>query len=203
MFSLKVETRDANAQSNNSLRKVGLVPAVYYHKGEPSEALKISLTELKKAMSSHEAVIQLSNKKMAIVKEIQRDPVSSKIVHVSLQGVVAGEKFHKSVPIVCAHEDDCSWQKQGMILIQTLNHIEIETTPENVPESIVVDVSTLQKGHVLRLKEVVAPKGVRFMESEDTQVAHVTYPHVEEEKAETTTPVAETVAPSASSKKDE
>lgn len=204
MFSLKVESRQVGAQSNNSLRKTGFLPAVYFHKGEDSVALKVSVQELAKALASHEAVIKLSNHKMAVVKEVQRDPVSNKIIHVSLQGVVAGEKFHKTVPVVCTHEEGCSWEKLGMSLTQSLKEIEIETTPENVPEAIRIDVSDLQKGQVLRVKDIEVPKGVRIVDEEETQIAHVHFPHVEaEEEPEATTTEATAPTTEATTKKDE
>lgn len=200
MFKLNVTSRKAGSESNSSLRRKGIIPAVYFHKGDQSESLSISAKDLSRALSSHEPVIQLSNKKMAIVKEIQVDPISGKVLHVSMQGVIAGESFQKEVPVVCTHDENAAWVKQGMVLSTSLKTVTIETTPENVPESIEVDVSHLEKGDVLRVKDLKLPTGVKVIDDEEEQVAHVMYPHVEEES--TTEAVTEEAATSVESEED-
>lgn len=185
MFKLNVTPRNSTAQSNYSLRKQGLIPAVYFHKGEASEPLTVTLKDLNRALSSHDPIIQLSNNKMAIIKEVQLHTVTSKIVHVSMQGVVAGEKFHKEIPVQCTHDENAGWVKAGMILMHMMKTVTIETTPENVPEALIVDVSALEKGDVFRVKDLTLPKGVKVMDDPEDQIAHVGYPHVETESAPT------------------
>ena len=188
MFTLPVEKR-TNDVSNHALRKKRMIPAVYFHKGEPSESLSVSVKDLTKALLSHEPVLKLSNSKMAVVQSIQKDPVSLKILHVSLHGVVAGETFEKTVPVVLTHTDDCSWQKQGMHLVQQVKEVVIKTTPENVPEKIVVDVSNLEKGDILSVKDLNMPSGVKCVEDAELVVATLAFAHNEakEEGTQTTT----------------
>lgn len=187
MFTLPVEPRTKTV-SNHALRKKGLVPAVYFHKGEASENLTVSMKDLTKALLSHDPVLQLSNSKMAVIQDIQKDPVSLKVLHVSLHGVVAGETFEKSVPVVLTHSEGCNWQKQGMHIVQQMKEVVVKTTPENVPEKIVVDVSNLEKGQTLSVKDLTMPANVTCVEDEDTIVATLAFAHNEEEEPSTPEP---------------
>lgn len=185
MFQLEVSPKNQNV-SNTALRKSGLIPAVYFHKNEQSVPLMIKMSDLNKLSQSHDPVIALSNGKMAIVKEIQISPVTSKVLHVSLQGVVSGEKFHKDVALVFVNAENAKWKKEGMVLHHPLNVVTIETTPESVPDHIEVDVSTLTADTVLRVKDLVLPKGVKVLDDQYLEVAGVTFPSIKEETPETT-----------------
>jgi large subunit ribosomal protein L25 len=185
MFMLEVSPKNQSV-SNVALRKSGLIPAVYFHKNEPSVSLMVKLSDFLKLSHSHNPVITLSNGKMAVLKEVQIDPVSSKVLHLSLQGVVSGEKFHKDIPLVFVNAEDSKWQKEGMVLHHPLTILTIETTPENLPEHIEVDVSVLTKDTFLRVKDLKLPAGIKVLGDQDVEVAGVSFPSVKETTIEAT-----------------
>ena len=170
--------------SNHQLRLKGVIPAVYFHKHEPSVSIEVKLGDLQKALKSHESVLELSNGKMAIVKEVQTDPVSQKVLHVSFQGVVKGQKFTQPVKVVLTHEDKCGWKSAGLQLRQALDEVTVETTPSKLPEQITADVSSLEEGQHLKVKDLVVPEGVEVLTDPEQEVANVAHVKVSAEPTE-------------------
>ena len=183
---LKIEPRDLS-KSTHKLRKEGIIPAVYFIKNEESESIQFKHSDYLKTLQEGDSVIKLSNDKLAIVKEVQTEPVSGKLLHVSLQGVVKGEKFTQDVKLVLTHDEKCDWAKEGMQLRQVVDSLTVETTPSNLPEVISVDVSGLTADNNLKLKDVKAPEGVEFLGDEEMDLASVAFAKVEVEEEETET----------------
>lgn len=185
MYKLDVSSRNVN-DSTKKLRKSGVIPAVYYHKGEESIVLSVKASDFHKAIQSHDSVLKLSNNKMAIVKSVDRDPVSHQVLHVNFEGVVAGETFTKVVPVRLVHDEKTPWMAVKMNLNQVLNEIEVETTPDKLPEFIECDVTNLDKDHGLKVKDLPKLDGVTYLDEEDRTVASLVHQKVvvEEPKSE-------------------
>lgn len=180
---LKVENRKKN-ESCHKLRKNGDIPAVYYHGGEESLNLKFKLNDYIKALKESGSLLELSNGKRAIVKEVQKDPVSAKVLHISLQGVKKGETFVKSVKIKLEHDENCPWVKEGLVLRQIIEDVQVETTPDKLPEVIILDVSNMEKDNNLHLKDLILPEGVNLVDDETKDLANLSFPQqqiIEEE----------------------
>lgn len=181
MYKLEVFSRNLASKSNSRLRQEGLIPAVYYHHGESSIPISVSAKELEKMFKAHDSVINLSNGKLAIVKEVNRDAFGS-IVHLNFEGVVAGEKFHKKIPLkVFFDEELAGWAKSGRLLRHHLSEVEIEATPEHVPEYIEIDVTHVDADHVVRVKELNVA-GYRIISDPDMEIASFGFPHVFKEE---------------------
>lgn len=112
MYKIDVQDRQPRAQSNYSLRKQGLIPAIYYHHNEESIPLSIKSIDFKKFLTSHKSLLSLSNGKMAILKSIDHD-MHGQIIHLNLEGVVHGETFHKKIPLHLAFDEEAApWKKK-------------------------------------------------------------------------------------------
>jgi len=186
---LNVEERHVSTESNHKLRKSGIVPAVYYYKEEDSSPLKVNNVDMLKVLNSHEPVIELSNGKLAVVKEVQRDPVSHKLLHVSFEGVVKGQKFVSEVNLEVVHDEKTPWKNNGYVVRQLVHSLDVECTPDNLPEKLVLDVSKCSEEDVLTLKDLVLPEGVSVKEDLETNLvvfAHEKQLEVEEEVTEET-----------------
>lgn len=167
---LNVEERHVLTESNYKLRKSGIVPAVYYFKEEDSSPLKINNVDILKILKSHEPVVELSNGKLAVVKEVQRDPISHKLLHVSFEGVVKGQKFVSEVNLEVVHDEKTPWKNNGYVVRQLVQSLKVECTPSVLPEKIVLDVSKFSEYDVLTLKDLVLPEGVSVKEDLDTNL---------------------------------
>jgi large subunit ribosomal protein L25 len=111
---------------------------------------------------------------MAIAREIQRDHLHGKYVHIDFLAVRRDEKVKMSVEI---HEiGEAPGVKTGGVIEHHLRDVEIECLPGNVPEQITADISSLELGDMLRLSDIPAPDGVTFLTDLQTPVISVVTP---------------------------
>uniref|UniRef100_A0A7V4TI81 Large ribosomal subunit protein bL25 n=1 Tax=Candidatus Caldatribacterium saccharofermentans TaxID=1454753 RepID=A0A7V4TI81_9BACT len=176
------------------LRRVGYVPAVLYSRDSASgsEPLKIRLGELERILRipgvTHH-ILELSidgEKRRGIIKDIQYNPVKNEIWHIDFYEVKADQKISLTVPVVIQGES--KGVKAGGILEIVTPELEIECLPDAIPEAIVVDVTELEVGDAIHVRELKVPEGVTIAENPDEVVVVVTPPEVaveeEEEKTE-------------------
>lgn len=168
------------------LRKQGLVPGVLYGREEPV-SISIPAHDLRAALTTRgglnavlDVVVDSGKTHSSVLKEYQQDPVRGFITHVDLQEVRLDQPIHATVPVTLHGE--AAGVKEGGILSQVTNELNVEALPMEVPEHIEVDVSALEIGDTLRLSSVTAPAGVTLLDDpEQTVLATVTQPRTEEE----------------------
>jgi len=163
-----------------SLRRSGLIPAVLYgHKGAESVALTMSAkdaeTLLKKATINNTLVqvkipdISWSGK--ALLREVQTHPWKNALYHVSFFSVAAQESLNVMVQLHFVGEP--AGIKQGGVLEVVISELQVQCAPENIPESIEIDVSNMQIGDVIRVEELVLPPGVTPLSEPERTVVTV------------------------------
>ncbi|WP_438317914.1 50S ribosomal protein L25/general stress protein Ctc [Candidatus Caldatribacterium sp. SIUC1] len=175
------------------LRRMGYVPAVLYSRDSASgsEPLKIRLGELERILRipgvTHH-ILELSvdgEKRRGIIKDIQYSPVKNEIWHIDFYEVKADQKISLTVPVVI--QGEAKGVKAGGILEIVTPELEVECFPDAIPEAIVVDVTELEIGDAIHVRELKVPEGVTVAENPDEVVVVVTPPEVmaeEEEKTE-------------------
>jgi len=163
-----------------ALRRSGLIPAVLYgHKGAESVALTMSAkdaeTLLKKATINNTLVqvkipdISWSGK--ALLREVQTHPWKNALYHLSFFSVAAQESLDVMVPLHFVGEP--AGIKQGGALEVVISELQVQCAPENIPESIEIDVSNMQIGDVIRVEELVLPPGVTPLSEPERTVVTV------------------------------
>jgi large subunit ribosomal protein L25 len=163
-----------------SLRRSGLIPAVLYgHKGAESVALTLNAkdaeTLLKKATINNTLVqvkipdISWSGK--ALLREVQTHPWKNALYHVSFFSVAAQESLNVMVQLHFVGEP--AGIKQGGVLEVVISELQVQCAPENIPESIEIDVSNMQIGDVIRVEELVLPPGVTPLSEPERTVVTV------------------------------
>ncbi|OGO76622.1 MAG: hypothetical protein A2Y23_05500 [Clostridiales bacterium GWB2_37_7] len=156
--SLNANIREtAGNKQVRKLKKEAMIPGVLYVKGSQGRLLKLDYTELHATIDKYgdNVVVQLKvgNEEVpAIVKEVQRDPVSHKIVHIDFQPVSLHEIIHAEVPIVVINGDRA--EKNGWVINRQLGQLEIEGEVESIPRSINIDASKLKLGDVLKVADL-------------------------------------------------
>jgi large subunit ribosomal protein L25 len=172
------------------LRRQGLVPGVLYGRSEPI-AICIGERELRAALStgagSHavlDVAIDGGREHSAILKEYQRDKVRGTIVHVDLQEIRLDQKIHSAVAVTLVGES--VGVKEGGVLSQVVNEVNVEGLPLEIPQHLEVDVSEMHIGDSLRLAELQVPDTITLLDDlESTVLATVTVPtRVEEPEVE-------------------
>jgi large subunit ribosomal protein L25 len=116
-----------------------------------------------------------------MIQEIQRDPLQPEIVHVDFHAVSATEKLTAEVPIETVGEP-VGVKTGGGLLEHILRSIEVECLPGDLPERIEVDVSNLDIGDSVHVKDLKLPSGVEALVDEDLTVLSVSEARVEEEE---------------------
>jgi large subunit ribosomal protein L25 len=113
-------------------------------------------------------------KHLAIPREIQRDHLHGRYVHIDFLEVRRDEKVKMSVEI---HETgEAPGVKTGGVIEHHLREVEIECLPGDVPEQITADVGELELGDMLRLADITPPDGVTFLTDLTTPVISVVTP---------------------------
>ncbi len=169
---LKLAAQNRTVSGRNAVKKVkaaGFVPAVIYGDKNPPQNLQIAKRDLNALManaSSENILVDLEisdgpNKvsRLALIHEIQHHPVGRQVLHVDFQAVSATETLTASVPIEPVGEAN-GVKNFGGLLSQNLHEIELECLPKDLPESIQVDVSALNIGESIHVRDLVLPAGV-------------------------------------------
>jgi large subunit ribosomal protein L25 len=178
---LKAQIRDGRGKgAARKLRADGLVPGVLYGHGVAPVAISLSSQDLLHFFhATHGAAmvvdLEVDGKKhMAIPREIQRDHLHGRYVHIDFLAVRRDEKVRMSVEI---HEiGEAAGVKTGGVIEHHLREVEVECLPGNVPEQITADIGSLELGEMLRLADIAPPSGVTFLTDPETPVISVVTP---------------------------
>ena len=176
--SIKAEPRtDIGGNAAKSLRRAGLIPCELYGVGnnvhfavKPADVKSIVYTADFKL-----AEVQIDGKKYrSIMKSIQFHPVTDEILHIDFLELKEGRKVKVQVPV--QFEGQSPGVKNGGTLTQKLHRVDIKTTPENLIDTIVMDISKLKLGQSLRIRDIIVPEEVEILNNPSIPVASVAIP---------------------------
>jgi len=179
-IELTAHKRDLLGKKVRFLRRKGITPVSLYGHGVESTSLQIETPALRKALAhaGKTSLISLkvgSSKRphMAIVREIQRDPVKGELLHVNFYQVRMDEKLKIEVPLVLTGKAPAV-KEFGGILVQEMSSIEVECLPANMPHSIEADISGLvQLDQALHVKDLRVGEGVTIIADPGKVVAKI------------------------------
>jgi large subunit ribosomal protein L25 len=192
---LDVHSRDAEgSRAARRLRRSGRVPGVLYGGGGESLGFDVDARELRLALASSGAVLDLSidggKATPVVLKETQRDPVRGETVHIDLLRVRLDQAIHAVVPLELTGTEDAPGVKEGGVLEQITRELNVEALPTAIPESIVHAIGEMQIGDTIGLAAIVMPEGVALLDEIDEAVVATLSPpklQVEEEDVEAET----------------
>jgi large subunit ribosomal protein L25 len=178
---LKAQRRDESGKgAARKLRARGLVPGVLYgHDTEPQPIALSGQDLLRFFHATHgaAAVVDLEidgTKHMAIPREVQRDHLHGRYIHIDFLALHRDEKVRMTVEV---HEQgEAAGIKTGGVIEHHLREVEIECLPSNVPEAIVADVTGLELGDMLRVGDITPPEGVTILSDPETPIISVITP---------------------------
>lgn len=192
-LQLDCEIREGvGSSAARRLRAKGFVPGVIYGHERKPEVVAVSAGAFQRLQSSvggRTVVIALEvreggrhRKENVIVKEVQREATSSRVLNVDFQRVSLRERVRVNVPVVLTGL--AVGVDKGGVLDQVTHEMEVECPAAQIPESFEVDVAKLEIGDVLTAADVELPERVALLTAGDTVVATLVPPRVEEEVAE-------------------
>jgi large subunit ribosomal protein L25 len=190
MQELTIQRRqDTGKQVAKRLRRQGVVPAILYG-GARTEPVTVDPKAVLRMIAGHAGTTQLLTLKMegeggsrlAIIRAMQFDPVTERLLHVDLQEVSADKPITVRVAVHPVGEAVGVRDTKG-ILNLVLHEVTVSCLPTVIPERIDADVSGLAIGDVLTIADLAAPTGVRILNDPGQAVATVSPPMAEEEVA--------------------
>jgi len=163
-----VRRRDNGKESNRKRRAAGNVPGVIYGKGLETRSLEFERKPLEKFLDTARrgtVIVKMTvrdgdagSESYAVLKEVQTHPVTERVSHVDFYEVALGRKFRVEVPLRVKGKA-VGIEKGGVLEVVTRS-LEVECTPDQVPEFIEIDVTPLDLGQSLHLADVRFPEGV-------------------------------------------
>ena len=198
----QLSARPRSESGRNAVKRVrsrGSVPAVIYgHKTTPAN-LEVSRRDLETLLShaiGENILVELQiedgakkSTQLSLIQEVQHHPIARTILHVDFQAVSMTEEIFASVTIEPVGEPD-GVKTHGGLLEQNIRSIEVRCLPQNLPEVLSIDVSALQVGDSIHIRDLKLPAGVTATGDVDLTVFTVAEPTVAAE------PVAATPATS-------
>lgn len=164
------------------LRAAGRVPAVLYGAGVDPTPIHVSALDLLHvfhAMGQASVLVDLKldgHEYLTIAREIQRDLIRNRFIHVDFLAVRRDEKITVNIEL---HEvGDSVGVHAGGVIEHHLREVEVECLPADVPPRIDFDISNLRIGDSVRVGDLVPPEGVELLTDPDTMVLAVVEPAV-------------------------
>lgn len=188
-YTLKgYERTDLRKGATRQLRRDGKIPAVMYGKSK-TKPIAVEAREFNTKFHhiSENTLITLTigrKKHQVLIKDYQENLLKNYLVHLDFYEVEKGKLLRTHIPVTITGSS--KGVKEGGILQVSLHEIEVECTPQDIPDHFTVDVSELEVGESLHVDSIEVPEGVRLLIDDDMTVVSVTAPRIEEEE-----PVAE------------
>ena len=187
-MNIELRTKTGTGVSRR-LRIADMIPGVVYGKGLDPVTVSIKYRDLQDAISGaggQNNLITLIgggslDQNIAIVADIQRDPIKRTFKHVDLHRINPNEKLRITVPVVLT--GTAIGVKEGGMLDQAHHELHIECLPGNIPDSISIDVSDLKMSHSIHVSDIPLPEGIVILDQPKIPVVSV-LGRVKEEEAE-------------------
>ena len=169
------------------IRAVGKIPAVIYGHGTEPQHVTLPGHEVSLILRKSNQILELDIQgkvQLALVKDVQKDPVRQIIEHIDLIVVRKGEKVTIDVPVHLEGE-----AAPGTTVNQDANTISLEAEATNIPESIVVSIEGAEDGTQIFARDLTLPAGSSLITDEDTLIVAISIAAEQDlgEEAETST----------------
>jgi large subunit ribosomal protein L25 len=178
----KLEARPRSAEGSRAarrLRREGRIPGVLYGGGEDPVAFDVDARELRHALAATGAVLDVAldgQSSSAVVKHTDYHPVRGETLHIDLLRVRLDVAIQATVVVELTGAEDAPGVREGGVLEQVTREVTIEALPNEIPESLVHDVSGMEMNDTLFLSALSAPSGVTIVDAgtEDNEIVVAT-----------------------------
>jgi len=188
-IEIQVEPREGKKKAAaRGLRRSGMIPAILYGPKRTSVSLALNAKDFETRVASLEGshLLRLQSSapdvggRLALVKEIQRDPVSSSPIHADLYEVDVDTKIRVNAPLHFVGK--CHGVEMGGILQPVRREVPVLCLPTDIPEFIEVDVTALDINEAIHVNQLKVPSGIEIQLDEEITLVTVLPPVVEEVK---------------------
>lgn len=184
-LSINAERREEHGKGTaRSLRREGMIPGVLYREGK-AQSLKLPKKELCKLLntiSGEQVIVDLhftdGEKKLALLKDFQVDPVSRELLHTDFFEVSLTEAIRVSVHVVTVGEP-VGVKRDSGILQHALREVEIECLPDKIPGKIEIDIAKLELGQSVHVSDLKFEEGIKVLTDPGDVIVTVVAPVAE------------------------
>lgn len=168
--TLNLALRELHGKKAKLLRREGLVPGVIYGPGIEPISVQAPYNDLERVWrhaGKHTPVYLTVNgkKHIAMIKDTDMDVVKGRLQHVSFHAVKANEPVVAEVPIHLIGEGESEAERVGLVILQSLEQVEVRALPTDLPEALEVSVLALKNpGDRLTLGDITLPDNVELVE---------------------------------------
>lgn len=168
----------SHSRETRRLRRAGLVPGIVYGGGQEPVAFSINARELRNTLAHAGAVLDLQidgdKGTPVVLKEIVRHPVSGDTTHIDLLRVNLNETIQTQVALELAGAEEAPGVIEGGVLEHIAREITLEALPNEIPDSLTIDISEMGVGDTLTLSAVQAPAGTAIIGDPESPVVTIT-----------------------------
>lgn len=197
-FELAAEKRVVLGKQVNQLRRQKRVPGVMYGRGFDPVPLQFDARSLRQVVSQvgSSQLVSINvegwdQPEMALVRDMQRDPIRGTLLHVDFYHVNMAERITVEIPLELVGASPVVERNEG-VLLQALSAVEVECLPGDLVDSIPVDLSDLTEvDHALYVRDLAIPAGLEILTDLNEMIARVVPLQEEKVEEEVVTPVAE------------
>ncbi|WP_300381828.1 50S ribosomal protein L25 [Clostridium sp.] len=179
MENLNLQKRDTNISNNaKKLRKIGKIPGVLYSKELNNLLFEVGELDIVREVrqNGEHGVINLSvngDRVKALIKDVQRDPVTNKIIHLDLQELEHNQKVISQVPIHYLGEEFL--HRKGMVLQKEKDTIKVECYSDNIPKSFKINMTQDDKESVYRISDLEVASELSIIDDLNSVIASSIY----------------------------
>jgi len=186
---LKAHLREIKGKKVKTIRSQGFIPAVVYgHEVKPAN-LSVKYQDFEKVFkkAGYSTLVDLEigdgEPRKVLIIDVQKEPVTQRILHIDFHQVKMTEKITAEVPLSFVGEAPAVEQMDG-VLVKNMDSLEVSCLPADLPHEIEVDISSLVDfDSEIRVKDLKLPAGVEVGADLEEVVALVTPPRSDEELA--------------------
>lgn len=184
IISIELAARKVVGKKVKAMRRAGDIPAVIHNHGKDSIIASAATRELEKvyreAGKHHPVEVKVDkNDFLALIKDVDIDPVKHRMRHVVFQAIRRDEKTEAEIPLHL--EGEIPAERKSLLVITGIDHIVVEALPQDLPDSIKVDATVLDEiGDKITVADLQMPAGVTVMTEPEQVIAHVEEPKVHE-----------------------
>ena len=179
MENLQVNQREKKTRhSSRQCRRKGLVPGVIYGKGINNFLFEIGELELNHALSvtGEHGLLSINSQEGSLntlIKEVQRDPVTRRVLHIDLEKVEGNEEIETADPINYVGEEYIN--KLDAVLQKNLDSIKVKCSPSNIPKGVNLNVGRAKPGDQFKIADVEFGNEITVVDDLNSIVASVSY----------------------------
>ncbi|GEM_PF-67078 len=178
----EVELRSVQGKKVKRLRRSGVTPANIYGRGMESVPVQVATAQMEallaRAGRTHMITLKspsFNEERHVLIREVQRDAITRKLLHVDFYQVSLKEKIRVEVPLILQADSPAS-RRKDLVVLELLSAIEVECLPTDIPEKILVDTSKLvESGDRVLVKDLVVSDKVTILNHPEDVIAQVQY----------------------------